>query len=113
MCDCGGTGFEGDTCEVPINDCKSDSCGEHGACEDLVNNVSCHCKKGYEGAKCQFPTCLASLCQNNSTCNDLGSNQHNPGDECKGAEGFSGKNCQTQYSKFAMILKKMFQKFAK
>ena len=106
MCKCDGTGFEGDTCEIPINDCKEDSCGEHGTCQDLVNNVTCICETGYEGAKCQFPTCLASLCQNNSPCKELGSDLRNPDYECQCTEGFSGKNCQTQdYSMFTMFLK--------
>ena len=39
---------------VDIEDCKPDSCSEEGSerCEDLVNDVKCHCKPGYAGVKC-------------------------------------------------------------
>jgi len=52
-CDCTGTGFEGPTCAININDCKSNSCKNGGTCIDDINAFSCECTLPYKGDTCE------------------------------------------------------------
>lgn len=37
-------GYTGSQCELGIDECEDDFCGEHGDCIDGVHNFSCVCK---------------------------------------------------------------------
>jgi len=92
VCDCAGTGFEGETCETNINDCKPESCNNHGTCEDLINNFSCKCEIGYDGEHCEndIDECAENPCQNDGLCLDqIGKFACN----CSGT-GYEGETCE-------------------
>lgn len=46
-CDC-FRGFEGDVCEVNVDECVDSEC-VHGSCVDGVANYSCRCEQGWTG----------------------------------------------------------------
>ncbi len=50
-CDC-APGWDGDTCQLNIDDCDPNPCANEGACSDLVNGFSCDCAPGWEGDTC-------------------------------------------------------------
>ncbi len=52
QCICAGTGFYGDTCTIPIDDCDPDPCQNGAGCTDLVNDFECDCPLGFEGKDC-------------------------------------------------------------
>ena len=42
-------GFEGDVCEVNIDECVENDCTNDAICVDGINNYTCSCQPGYEG----------------------------------------------------------------
>jgi hypothetical protein len=44
-------GFEGERCEINIDDCASEPC-VHGACIDGVADYTCDCDDRWEGNNC-------------------------------------------------------------
>merc|ERR1712178_27238 len=46
-CDCTGTGFEGPSCSLNVDDCTVDSCNGHGQCIDGINDFTCQCDPGW------------------------------------------------------------------
>lgn len=44
-------GFEGERCEVNIDDCKSHTCQNGATCIDGVENYTCQCAQGFTGKK--------------------------------------------------------------
>ena len=38
---------------LDINECAPDPCGDHGECEDLVNDYHCTCIPGFRGRNCE------------------------------------------------------------
>jgi len=94
-CNCFGTGFEGEFCEISKNDCKTLPC-DKGSCVDLGNDTrKCSCLPGYEGNQCEIPKndCRINGCgigrcitipQNDiAYCNCFGT-------------GYEGNNCEIQ-----------------
>ncbi len=51
-CNCTGTGFEGDNCEINIYDCEYDSCNHRGECQDQIKGFSCDCYGRWGGDTC-------------------------------------------------------------
>ncbi|MCK9523435.1 MAG: hypothetical protein M0R76_10415, partial [Proteobacteria bacterium] len=41
ICDCADTGFEGETCEIEINECEPNPCQNGGTCTDGINEFTC------------------------------------------------------------------------
>jgi hypothetical protein len=52
-CSC-QSGFEGNHCEINIDDCRDHKCQNGGQCEDLINNHRCICLSYYYGDNCEF-----------------------------------------------------------
>ena len=46
-------GWTGRDCDVDIDDCASNPCGDHGVCNDGLDHFSCSCDAGYEGTFCE------------------------------------------------------------
>lgn len=42
-------GFEGDKCEINIDDCEDNDCENNSTCVDGVNNYTCMCSPEYTG----------------------------------------------------------------
>uniref|UniRef100_A0ABI7X4T3 Eyes shut homolog n=1 Tax=Felis catus TaxID=9685 RepID=A0ABI7X4T3_FELCA len=66
-------GFEGEHCEINVNECFSLPCQNYGDCEDGVNNFRCICRPGFSGPLCDLDTneCSSRPCKNDGTCVDL------------------------------------------
>ncbi|XP_077160602.1 von Willebrand factor D and EGF domain-containing protein isoform X2 [Paroedura picta] len=56
-------GFEGDLCQVNVDDCASSPCGL-GRCLDGINSFSCRCTPGLQGRHCRedIDECKSSPC---------------------------------------------------
>ncbi|XP_063000667.1 protein crumbs homolog 2 [Elgaria multicarinata webbii] len=65
-------GFEGETCSVDIDECKSQPCQNGGSCVDLVNGYRCDCLAGYSGVECatDIDECEGHPCENGGACED-------------------------------------------
>jgi hypothetical protein len=44
-------GFEGENCEVNVDDCEDNDCENNSTCVDGVNNYTCLCPPEYTGTK--------------------------------------------------------------
>lgn len=44
-------GFEGENCEVNIDDCEDNDCENNATCIDGINNYTCLCPPEYTGMK--------------------------------------------------------------
>lgn len=42
-------GFEGDQCEINIDDCEDNDCENNSTCVDGINNYTCMCSPEYTG----------------------------------------------------------------
>jgi len=100
-CNCFGTGYEGNNCEISKNDCKTLTCLQ-GLCIELGNDTrKCSCLPSYEGDRCQIikEDCRKNGCgegkcitisQNDTAyCNCLGTGYQ--GDSCE----ISKNDCKT------------------
>jgi hypothetical protein len=91
-------GFEGDDCEVDVDDCAMQPCLHGGACTDGVAGFSCQCATGYYGAACEidFDECYSSPCENGGVCVDSSTNPRVAGQAywCECASGFAGEECE-------------------
>ena len=47
-------GFEGDNCEVNIDECLNSTCMNNATCIDDINNFTCQCLKGKFDVKCRL-----------------------------------------------------------
>jgi Filamin/ABP280 repeat/EGF-like domain/Human growth factor-like EGF len=88
-CAC-AAGYQGDRCELEIDDCASNPC-QHGTCSDLGLSYTCACSAGYTGGNCQtdIDECAAQPCQNSGTCT-----QGVASYTCACPAGFDGAQCQ-------------------
>lgn len=55
-------GFEGDACEINIDDCEDNDCENNSTCVDGINNYTCMCSPEYTGNKHQAEEQPMSAC---------------------------------------------------
>eukprot|EP00054_Salpingoeca_dolichothecata_P030277 m.244800 g.244800 ORF g.244800 m.244800 type:complete len:4694 (-) comp26631_c0_seq1:49-14130(-) len=112
-CDCSGTGFTGDNCDVPAPttatknsqqstatptvaiQCASSPCDNGGTCFASSSTAfACRCVHPYSGPTCKLnaESCEPSPCVNNGLCQ---LSEHTPGFTCICATGFTGATCDT------------------
>ncbi|XP_071747876.1 protein crumbs isoform X2 [Lepeophtheirus salmonis] len=88
VCSC-MSGYEGDNCEVNINECVSSPC-RNGECQDGIAEYICVCNPGYEGKNCEEEI---DECERFSPCQH-GSCEDGVADYfCDCEYGWGGKNC--------------------
>jgi len=58
------SGYTGQNCDAPINQCSSSPCGPNGTCTNLGTNYTCCCAPGYTGSQCTqlINYCLPNPC---------------------------------------------------
>ncbi|XP_072925215.1 neurogenic locus notch homolog protein 3 isoform X3 [Hemitrygon akajei] len=93
-CSCtrGFRGFEGQNCEINIDDCPKHNCGHGGTCIDGVNTYNCQCTPEWTGQFCTEDVDECHLqpnaCHNGGTCfNTQGSHT------CVCVNGWTGDDC--------------------
>ncbi|XP_055955536.1 sushi, von Willebrand factor type A, EGF and pentraxin domain-containing protein 1 [Patella vulgata] len=89
LCSC-LSGFNGDRCEINIDDCLSSPCRNNATCIDGINDYSCTCSEGFEGNDCgiNVDVCVNNTCSNGGSCLDL-----EVGFACYCSSGFTGPTC--------------------
>ncbi|XP_060080285.1 uncharacterized protein LOC132559683 [Ylistrum balloti] len=64
-------GFQGEFCEVKVNNCRDDPCQNGGICTTTGDGYTCKCKNMWKGDNCEIsfiPNCDMFPCLNNGTC---------------------------------------------
>ena len=63
-------GWDGDRCEVNIDECEDDPCLNEGHCMDLVGDFMCVCPITWTGPLCQdrVEQCTDNPCLNDALC---------------------------------------------
>lgn len=97
QCNCTDTGFEGNNCDIDIDECASgiEYCGGLGRCINLPGSFKCICQDSFCGVYCNF----TDPCKNGegSPCMNGGSCLEACGDEadytCSCKAGYEGKDC--------------------
>lgn len=64
-------GFEGDACEINIDDCEDNDCENNSTCVDGINNYTCMCSPEYTGNKHSAEKQLQTGCQRVFCCSFL------------------------------------------
>ncbi|XP_074628689.1 uncharacterized protein LOC141886438 isoform X2 [Acropora palmata] len=88
LCD---DGFIGSRCDVIVNLCNPNPCGERGTCVQLESTFHCICLPGFTGPRCFEATnpCASISCKNGS-CAINGTDAR-----CSCDDGFTGEYCET------------------
>ena len=91
-------GFEGDRCEVDVDECAAAVCFNGGACVDGLGRYTCLCAAGFSGSACHFDIdeCVPRPCRNGGICIESGSNRRIAANAywCECAPGFGGEECE-------------------
>lgn len=63
-------GFEGEFCELEIDECERLIPCVHGSCQDLVGDYSCSCERGFGDKNCSTALvgCQKHGCSEHSKC---------------------------------------------
>lgn len=70
-CDCAGTGYEGEFCEILINFCDPNPCLNNSVCHSNVDSFYCDCPDHFSGETCEVDDfCAQNLCQNEQNCDN-------------------------------------------
>ncbi|XP_072018610.1 uncharacterized protein [Amphiura filiformis] len=97
QCNCTGTGYQGDICQIDVNECLQTPsvCDSAADCTNTFGSYMCQCRSGYQGDgitctdvnECQQ---TPYVCNENADCtNRLGTY------ECKCKPGFDGDGIST------------------
>ncbi|MCA9514349.1 MAG: cadherin-like domain-containing protein, partial [Myxococcales bacterium] len=60
LCDCAGTGYEGDLCDTDVDECATGTpCDDHATCGNTDGSFTCTCADGWvgDGVTCELPVC--------------------------------------------------------
>ena len=95
-CDCstGDSGYEGEFCELEIDECLSTPCEHNGVCTDSLADYSCECLPGFEGNNCEIvlDPCASEPCLFDGECLKLSPTIY----KCECLPGYSGGNCEIE-----------------
>uniref|UniRef100_A0A8C4WPD0 EGF-like domain-containing protein n=1 Tax=Gopherus evgoodei TaxID=1825980 RepID=A0A8C4WPD0_9SAUR len=66
-------GYDGNLCEIDIDECLPSPCHNDGTCHNLVGGFSCNCPDGFTGMACErdINECLSSPCKNGAVCQNF------------------------------------------
>eukprot|EP00041_Stephanoeca_diplocostata_P035105 m.1226699 g.1226699 ORF g.1226699 m.1226699 type:complete len:1645 (+) comp24638_c0_seq2:142-5076(+) len=78
LCVCNGTGFAGEYCADPFNECEdpaANDCDVHAECNDIAGSFTCECLPGWVGSGTTCSNrdeCVLSIddCDENAFCTD-------------------------------------------
>jgi alpha-tubulin suppressor-like RCC1 family protein len=84
-------GYEGDLCELDVDDCEPNPCKNAGLCSDRVAGYTCACAPGFSGVDCStnIDECAADPCQHAGTCTDKINSY-----QCDCSAGYTGSRCE-------------------
>lgn len=87
-------GWQGDLCEVEINECESIPCQNDGLCHDELNGYICECLEGFEGDICEIvlDPCGSGPCFHGGECETLSPTMYS----CHCLAGYHGANCELE-----------------
>ncbi|OQR75733.1 protein crumbs-like, partial [Tropilaelaps mercedesae] len=94
-CEC-DRGFEGEFCELEINECERFAPCVHGSCQDLIGDYRCYCETGFGDKNCSTVLigCAKHECSVHSKCDPFldtdGQHQY----RCLCNSGFVGRHCE-------------------
>jgi lysophospholipase L1-like esterase len=85
------TGWAGERCELPLDECSPDPCRNGGTCTDGVASFTCSCPAGFTGETCEIDVdeCSPDPCLNGGTCTDGVASF-----SCACPAGFTGETCE-------------------
>jgi len=95
LCNCTGTVYFGDRCEIRIESCSDEYCKNGGVCVEEETFLRCDCNgTGFTGSLCtiDIDDCDPNPCLNGGVCQDEGANSFSC--DCTNT-GFQGIRCQT------------------
>ncbi|CAG9817889.1 unnamed protein product [Phaedon cochleariae] len=84
-------GFEGENCQINVDDCQGVKCPPGHMCIDLINDYECQCPAGYTGEDCahDLDPCSKSPCFNGTCIVDKMTGQF----QCDCYDGYTGTLC--------------------